>query len=172
MFDDNQRVARAVVSQALSDSGLGMERGYRIMISPLDRDEARAFLTADTGSWRQARELWCSLADLDPERLRRRTLELLDKGKLPFAHPERTPPQKRVPMAPKDIRKGKVPKPGTKLADVLYYLKRPEGVSLEELMQSLGYTRQGAHTGISEMRLYGIVAKRGIDGRYRVVSLP
>jgi biotin operon repressor len=171
MSVDESQIARAVISQALGDAGLGMERGYRMTVSPLDRDEARAFLTANTGAWRQVRELWCSLADLDPARLRRRTLELLDKGKLPLVRPEPSPPPKRDPM-PLIMRKRKAPMPGTKLSSVLHYLKRPEGVSLDELQQSLGWSRQAAQTGICEMRLYGIVTERDPGGRYRVVSLP
>jgi hypothetical protein len=65
------------------------------------------------------------------------------------------------------MRKRAAPTPGTKLSSVLYYLKRPEGVSVEELVQ-LGWTRQAAQTGIYEMRLYGIIPTRGPDGRYRV----
>lgn len=150
-----------------------MFSGHRVMVSQLDRDEARSFLFAQTGAWRQAREFWCSLADLDHERLRRRSRELLEaKDKPPPADAEPEPPPQVLRTGPKIMRKRKAPMPGSKLADVLYYLKRPEGVSLDELQQSLGYSRQGAQTGIYEMKLYGIVAKRCEDGRYRVVSLP
>jgi len=168
MAEDMERIARATISQALSDAGVGMANGKRVMVSTLDRDEARAFLLSETGAWKQARELWCSLADLDPEALRRRTAEVLSGDKPLFAPP---PPPKapRVTKgpAPSEMRKRAAPTPGTKLSSVLYYLKRPEGVSVEELMQ-LGWTRQAAQTGIYEMRLYGIVPTRGPDGRYRV----
>ena len=133
--------------------------------------EDGALADAKLRNWRIAREMWCSLADLDAERLRRRTGELLSSGQ-PMIAPAPKPKAKapRIAMGPSERRKRKAPMPGTKLSSVLYYLKRPEGVSVEELMQSLGWTRQAAQTGIYEMRLYGIVPTRGPDGRYRVMQ--
>ena len=61
--------------------------------------------------------------------------------------------------------------PGTKLADVLYFLRREEGVAPEELMQRLNWKRETAITAISDLRLYyGIRGKRCHDGRYRIVA--
>ena len=62
--------------------------------------------------------------------------------------------------------------PGTKLADVLYYLRRAEGVAPEELMQRFNWTRPTALTAISDLRMYGIRGRRCHDGRYRILSLP
>ncbi len=165
MAEDMERIARATISQALSDAGIGIASGKRVMVSALDRDEARAFLLSETGSWKQARELWCSLADLDPERLRRRSVEILSGNQPPAPVPE--PKPARAPSTP--IRRAKGPRPGTKLADVRYYLKRPEGIAPEELMQLFGWKRPTALTAISDLRLYyGIVSKRCGDGRYRI----
>ena len=61
--------------------------------------------------------------------------------------------------------------PGTKLADVLYYLRRAEGVSPEELMHRFQWKRETAVTAVSDLRLYyGIDSKRFHDGRYRIVA--
>ena len=57
MAEDMERIARATISQALSDAGVGIASGKRVMVSALDRDEARAFLLSETGAWKQAREL-------------------------------------------------------------------------------------------------------------------
>lgn len=168
MAEDMERIARATISQALSDAGIGIASGKRVMVSSLDRDEARSFLLAQTGSWKQARESWCSLADLDPERLRRRSAEILSGSPPPAPVPEPKPP--RAPTVP--IRRAKAPRPGTKLADVLYYLRRPEGVAPEELMQKFNWKRETALTAISDLRMYGIRGKRCHDARYRIVSLP
>ena len=168
MAEDMERIARATISQALSDAGVGIASGKRAKVSPLDRDEARAFLLSETGAWKQARELWCSLADLDPEKLRRRTAEVLNGNSAPVLVPPPPRPEPvRIPM-----RRRKAPMPGTKLADVLYYLRRPEGVAPEELMQRFNWTRPTALTAISDLRMYGIRGKRCHDGRYRIVSLP
>ena len=170
MSVDEARIARAVISQALSDAGVGMERGYRVMVSALDREEARSFLLAETGAWRQARELWCSLADLDPARLLRRTRELLDASAEPQPIPVAQPPPPPQLCKRKEVRQRKAPKAGTKMADVFYLIHRPEGVDPEDLMKSLGWSRPTALTAISDLRMYGIVPKRCGDGRYRVLA--
>lgn len=166
MAEDMDLIARSVISQALSDAGIGAPDCVRRTVHPLDRDEARSFLLAESGSWKQARETWCSMADLDHERLRRRTAELLS-GEQPVVVPE--PKTRREAMPFKILRKTKAPRPGTKLSSVLYYLKRPEGVSLDELMHSLGWNRMAAQAGIYDLRMFGIVSRRGPDGRYRLV---
>src|SRR6185503_5901718 len=140
MAEDMERIARATISQALSDAGVGIASGKRVMVSALDRDEARAFLLSETGAWKQARELWCSLADLDPDRLRRRTAEMLDGNPVPApVSPKPRPEPAKLPM-----RRRSAPMPGTKLADVLYFLRREEGVAPEELMQRFNWTRPTA----------------------------
>lgn len=42
-----------------------------------ERDQARAFLTAETGDWAKAREAWCDLAGTDAAFVRERALQLL-----------------------------------------------------------------------------------------------
>ena len=171
-MEDMERVARAVVAQALSDAGVGIARGHRKMVSSLDRAEARTFLISQSGLWKQAREMWCSLADLDAEQLRERTLKLLDAPDepKPAPAPPVTPKWQRGPRPPKIVRRSKAPNPGTKLSSVLYYLKRPEGVSLDELQEALQWNRNSAMSGIYDLRMFGIVSKRGEDGRYRLVQ--
>jgi hypothetical protein len=171
MAEDMERIARATISQALSDAGVGIATGKRVMVSALDRDEARAFLLSETGAWKQARELWCSLADLDPERLRRRTREVLKAPESPLESALIPEKPKCVPVK-MGMRRRSAPMPGTKLADVLYYLRRPEGVAPEELMQKLKWKRETAISAISDLRMYGIRGKRCHDGRYRIASLP
>lgn len=170
MSADEARIAR-VISQALSDAGIGIAKGFRVMVSPLDRDEARSFLLSPSGAWKQAREFWCTLADLDPDRLRSRTRELLDAEAAPSLAPVAPPPPPPPPRPKRrDMRKRKAPRAGTKLADVFYLIHRPEGVIPEELTQMLGWTRGTALTAISDLRAYGIVSKRCGDGRYRVLA--
>lgn len=168
MPSDEARIARGVISQALSDAGLGMQRGYRMMVSQLDRDEARSFLLNASGAWRQAREFWCALADLDPERLRRRSAELLTANDAPEPAPPEPPSPPKPRPRRKDMRHRRAPKAGTKLADVFYLIHRPEGVDPEELMKSLSWSRPTALTAISDLRTYGVVSRRCGDGRYRV----
>lgn len=172
MRGEFDRLARAVISQALSDAGIGALDGERLTVSELARNEARSFLFATVGTWRQAREYWASLADLCPDQLRHRAKAALEGALNPQPAPVPQPITPKRPPKPQERRLRKAPMPGTKLADVLYYLKRAEGVSIEELQRALGWSRQAAQTGIYEMRLYGIVTKRGQDGRYRIVSLP
>lgn len=164
-----ERIARAVISQALRDAGIGTPAGERRTVHPLDQDEARSFLLAEAGTWKQARFTWCSMADLDPARLRRRTAEVLS-GNEPVV--VAMPKQRRERAVTKIARTAKRPKPGTKLSSVLYYMSRPEGVSLDELQRHLGWNRNTAMTSVYDLRLFGIIGKRGEDGRYRIVSLP
>jgi hypothetical protein len=169
MSADEARIARGVISQALSDAGIGIAKGYRVMVSPLDRDEARSFLLSPSGAWKQAREFWCTLADLDPDRLRSRTRELLDAEDVPPLAPVAPPTPPPLPKR-RDMRKRKAPRSGTKLADVFYLINRPEGVDPDELVKMLGWTRSTSLTAISDLRTYGIVSKRCGDGRYRVLA--
>ena len=74
---DAEQVGRAVIRQALSDAGVGVEGGVRLSVSDAERGRARDFLTAAAGSWREAREFWCALADLQSDKLRSGTLRAL-----------------------------------------------------------------------------------------------
>jgi hypothetical protein len=74
---DAEQLARAVIKQALADAGVGIESGQRVGVNPADQTLARNFLTASSGSWKVAREFWCSLADLDAEKLRTGTMKVL-----------------------------------------------------------------------------------------------
>jgi hypothetical protein len=167
MSDEFERVARATVAQALSDAGIGAEHGERRTVSRIDRDEARSFLLASTGSWKQAREFWCALADLDPNELRVRTMEELGLVAEPTLVSAFPPPQlKREP--PK-----RLPRPGTKLAQLVCLLDTPEGISIPEMMQTFGWSRVTCSTAVSgDLPLkFGLRGKRGEDGRYRLIEV-
>jgi hypothetical protein len=169
-----------VIKQALADAGVGTEGGVRAGINEANRNAARSFLTAPTGSWKAAREFWASAADLDPEKLRTGTMKLLGIEEAPpeprkaateplrLFYPVPKPPKaKRKPQPPVFIESG-----GTsKRQQVLAMLMRPEGVSLDEIMVRFGWKRATAQTAVGDdLRKYGVRGKRGWDGRYRAVA--
>jgi hypothetical protein len=182
---DEEQLARAVIKQALADAGVGTEGGVRAGISEANRNAARSFLTASTGSWKAAREFWASAADLDPEKLRTGTMKLL--GIEPSLEPDRpsTPDEPLrlfypIPKPPKPKRTTKSPQRpvfivsgGTsKRQQVLAMLMRPEGVSLDEIVERFGWKRATAQTAVGyDLRNYGVRGQRGHDGRYRAVAL-
>ena len=59
---DVEQLARGVIRQALVDAGVGTEGGKRLSVNDANRNAARSFLTASTGSWRASREFWASAA--------------------------------------------------------------------------------------------------------------
>jgi hypothetical protein len=179
---DEEQLARAVIKQALADAGVGMEGGVRLGVNEANRNAARSFLTASSGSWKAAREFWASAADLDPEKLRTGTMKLLGI--------EDAPPEPRrktmneplrlfypVPKPPKPKRQSQPPvfiaSGGTsKRQQVLAMLMRPEGVSLDEIVERFGWKRATAQTAVGyDLRNYGVRGQRGPDGRYRAVAL-
>lgn len=167
MVDDYERIARAVLSQALSDAGIGTETGKRLTVSRIDRDEARSFLLSSVGAWKQAREYWCSLAgDLDPEQLRRRTMKALNIDEEPSPVPAFPAPQPKRPLPTR------LPRPGSKLAQLVHLLATDEGISFPEMMQTFGWCRVTCSTAISGdlPAKFGIRSKRGEDGRYRLIE--
>lgn len=180
---DEEQLARAVIKQALADAGVGTESGKRLSINEANRNAARSFLTASTGSWRAAREFWASAADLDPEKLRTGTMKLLGIEEAPPEPPKTTSEPLRlfypIPKPPKQKRATKLARPvfiasgGTsKRQQVLAMLMRPEGVSLDEIMERFGWKRATAQTAVGyDLRNYGVRGLRGPDGRYRAFAL-
>lgn len=166
MVDDYRRVARAVLSQALIDAGVGTDSGERRYINQIDRDEARSFLLSSVGAWRQTREFWCALADLDPEQLRRGTMKALNIDEEPKPVVAFPTPQPKRPMP------SRLPRPGSKLAQLVQFLGTDEGISFPEMMQTFGWSRVTCSTAISGdlPGKFGIRSKRGDDGRYRLAS--
>lgn len=166
MFDEMTTIARAVISQALSDSGVGMAMGERKTVSAIDRDEARSFLLSSVGAWKQAREFWSTLADLDPEELRRRTMKSLGMEVEPSLIPAFPVPQPR--REPRQHR----PRPGTKLAQLVALLESPEGISIEEMQHTFGWSRVTCSTAVcGDLPIkFGLRGRRGPDGRYRLVQ--
>lgn len=179
---DEEQLARAVIKQALADAGVGTEGGIRLGINEADRNAARSFLTAPTGSWKAAREFWASAADLDPEKLRSGTMKLLGIAEMP-PEPKREATSEPlrlfypIPKPPKPKRKSQRPvfieSGGTsKRQQVLAMLMRPEGVSLDEIVERFGWKRATAQTAVGyDLRNYGVRGQRGHDGRYRAVAL-
>lgn len=167
MADESVRVARAVISQALSDAGVGTETDERRTVSQIDQGEARSFLLSSTGAWKQAREFWCAIADLGSEELRLRTMKALGMDTEPDAVPAFPPPQVRhLPPA-------RLPRPGSKLAQLVQLLNTPEGISLAEMMQTFGWSRVTCSTAVSGdlPAKFGIKSKRGADNRYRLIEV-
>lgn len=167
MADEFEHVARAVLSQALIDAGVGAGGGERRYISQIDRDEARSFLLSSVGSWKQSREFWCALADLDPNQLRTGTMKALGMESEPKPVPAFPPPQPRR-EPPK-----RLPRPGTKLSQLVQLLDTPHGISLTEMQHTFGWSRVTCSTAISGdlPHKFGIRSKRGDDGRYRLVRV-
>jgi hypothetical protein len=180
---DEEQLAKAVIKQALADAGVGMEGGKRLGVNEANRNAARSFLTASTGSWRAAREFWASAADLDSEKLRTGTMKLLGIEEAPPEPPREASEPLRlfypVPKPPKQKRTPNLQRPvfiasgGTsKRQQVLAMLMRPEGVSLDEIMARMGWKRATAQTAVGyDLRKYGVRGHRGPDGRYRAVAL-
>jgi hypothetical protein len=179
---DVEQLARGVIRQALVDAGVGTEGGKRLSVNDANRNAARSFLTASTGSWRAAREFWTSAADLDPEKLRTGTMKLLGIEEAPPETPKASGPLRLfypIPKPPKQKRTNKPARPifiasgGTsKRQQVLAMLMRPEGVSLDEIMASFGWKRATAQTAVGyDLRTYGVRGVRGPDGRYRAFAL-
>jgi hypothetical protein len=166
MHGECERVARAVIAQALSDAGVGMENGERRSISPIDRDEARSFLLSSVGAWKQAREFWAGTADLDSEQLRRGTMQALGIDTEPKPVVAFPLPQVRR------VRPKHLPRPGSKLARLVQLLDTPEGISIPEMMQTFGWSRVTCSTAVSgDLPIkFGLRGKRGEDGRYRLVE--
>jgi hypothetical protein len=177
-----------VIKQALADAGVGMESGQRIGVNAADRAAARSFLTANTGSWKQARDFWASMADLDPYKLRSGAMRVLgieaseevaerpaDCGPLKLFHP--VPKPTKPPRAPtrerlRYIAERSRPQEGqSKRQQVLALLMRPEGVSLDEICERFGWKRTTAQTSINyDLKNYGVRGVRCHDGRYRAVA--
>lgn len=180
MSDDRageERLARAVIAQALTDAGIHADGRERISVARPVQDAARSFLTAHAGSWKAARCYWADLADLDPEKLRTRTMELLGIEPPLVKEPQKPTSNEPlrlfypVPKPEKPVRAPKVqapPKNPSKRRQVLDMLMRPEGVSVEEVVQRFGWKKATAHSCIRfDVRNYGVEGLRCRDGRYR-----
>jgi hypothetical protein len=180
---DAEQIGRAVIKQALADAGVGMESGCRVGINAADQTAARNFLTAATGSWKEAREFWAAIADLHPEKLRTGTMKLLGLEPRPLPPAEALgqssydgPLQLFYPV-PKQERPKRAPKPKqkrpSKRKQVLELLMRPEGVSLEEIVERFGWKKETAYSCVRfEVRNHGVHGLLCRDGRYRAFSLP
>lgn len=175
-----ERIARAVIAQALSDAGLGIESGRRLSVSAIERDRARNFLTAAAGEWKEARECWACMADLNPDDLRTRAMRALGIEPLPRVEAPkqaRNEPIRLFYPVPKPEKPKRVPAPKpqvlSKRRQVADMLMRPEGVSVDEIVERFGWKRATAHTCVRfDVRNYGIQGLRCRDGRYRAFSLP
>jgi hypothetical protein len=104
------------------------------------------------------------IAEMPPEPKREATSEPL---RLFFPIPK-PPKPKRKSQPPVFIASG-----GTsKRQQVLAMLMRPEGVSLDEIVERFGWKRATAQTAVGyDLRNYGVRGQRCHDGRYRAVAL-
>jgi hypothetical protein len=167
---DMERIAGAVIAQAVVDAGLRGPTAEEHHTTPaFARAEARSFLTASAGEWRRARDWWCAIAGRDSETLRRWALRKLG---LPLDPPPvSSEPLRLFHLVPKPQK----PRPeakGPKMLALQELMKRPEGISPEEVMEHFGWAKStvmGVLT--SDMRKYGVTGRRGMDGRYRLVEI-
>lgn len=171
MFDQAERLACSVIAQAVVDAGLRGPVAEEHHTTPaFARAEARSFLTESAGEWKRARDWWCIIAERDSETLRRWAAAKLG---LPL---EPQPPSSSeplrlfqlVPKPPKVYRKAK----GPKMLALQELMKRPEGISPEEAIEQFDWARSTAIAALtSDMRKYGVTGRRGVDGRYRLVTI-
>lgn len=172
--DDAERLAASVLLQAVNDAGLRSGTAEeRRATHPCDRSEAVSFLTSGSGEWKRARDFWCGLANRDSDKLRRWAA---DKLGVPLEVPAPSLPQSSEPLrlfypVPKPAKQHREAR-GPKMLMLQDMLRRPEGASPSEVMKQFGWARStvmGALT--SELRKYGVIGRRGTDGRYRLASL-
>lgn len=67
-----------VIRQAFADA-LNQKQNTQ-SIAPIEREQALSFLTAEHGAWAAARNMWCALADLDPDAICDAALRHLRNG--------------------------------------------------------------------------------------------
>lgn len=80
---DFNAMAKGVIAQAIEDfttwnvkgRGNGGQCWHEV-------EEARDFLTATHGDWVESREIWCGLADIDPEELRKTMEKIRHSGQV------------------------------------------------------------------------------------------
>lgn len=165
-----ERLAASVLAQAIVDAGLrGASAEEPRATHPLDRAEARSFLTASAGDWKRARDWWADMASRDSDNIRQWA-----SCKLGLPVGTTTPssePLRLFELVEKQLRPRTEPR-HPKMLVLQDMMRRPEGVSLTEVMERFGWVKSTAMAGLtSDMRKYGVTGKRGADGRYRLVSL-
>lgn len=166
--DEAERLAGSVLLQAINDAGLrsGTAADLR-SIHPLDRAEAISFLTSPVGEWKKAREFWCGICGKDAEHLRCWAARKLGQPLDPPSSPPRAdePIQLFHPVARPEMRRM------TKRSVILNLINRPEGVSPDEIMERCDCSHGTAQVALRQLRHpLGLKAKRGDDGRYRLVN--
>lgn len=71
-------LAQAVLRQAIIDLFSKSLSGANDNQADLERRYALRLLTDRTGEWAESRDAWCLMADVDPDKLRERIIEVLD----------------------------------------------------------------------------------------------
>ena len=154
-------LAAGIIYQAWADSGAGIVRGTRKAESEIDQHEAVRFLTAENGPWALSRKNWAEIAGFCPAQLRQKAIESLSLHIIGDSLPAIAPMPERLP------------RPGTKLADLIKLLRCADGITLEEMQERFGWTRLTCSTVVSGdlPAKFGVRGKRGPDGRYRLVKV-
>jgi hypothetical protein len=173
MLGEAASLAGGVLLTAINDAGLRSGSAEEMRsVHPVDRAEAISFLTATSGEWRRSREFWCLLSDRCPEQLRRWAAGKLGLPiEIPAPSPKASEPLRLFYPVPKPPKKPRLPRSDRALL-IAELLKRPEGVSPEEIMERFGWARSTAFGALtSDLRKFGFTGKRGSDGRYRFVEI-
>jgi len=170
MAEEVEHLACSVIAQAVVDAGLRGPTAEEHLSTPaFARAEARSFLTASAGEWKRARDWWCAIAGRDSETLRRFALRKLGWPLDP--PPVSSEPLRLFQLVPKP-EKARLEARGPKMVVLQELMKRPEGISPDEVMEQFGWAKStvmGVLT--SDMRKYGVTGRRGADGRYRLVTI-
>ena len=154
-------LAAGIIYQAWADAGAGIVRGTGRAESEIDQHDAIRFLTAEHGPWALSRKNWAEIAGLCPAQLRQKAIESLSPNVVGGTPPVVAPMPERVP------------RPGTKVADLIELLRRTDGITLDEMQERFGWTRLTCSTVVSGdlPAKFGVRGKRGPDGRYRLVKV-
>ena len=152
-------LAAGILYQAWADAGIVRATGRAE--SEIDQHEAIRFLTAEHGPWALSRKNWAEIAGVCPAQLRQKAIESLSPKVIGDAPPAIA------------LRPERLPRPGTKIADLIELLRHADGITVEEMQERFGWTRLTCSTVVSGdlPAKFGVRGKRGPDGRYRLVKV-
>lgn len=80
---DYKELAKFVICQAIEDVTTWNSKGRGNGAQTWEEaKEAGFFLTSPEGEWKNSRDVWCGLAEIDPDELRIRIMKALSTGKV------------------------------------------------------------------------------------------